>query len=100
MRTWLIAAALSLTVSTLAPLSARAEQPAQSAAPAVEGLQKNDDAPGCHGKTNGGACCASPACQANQASTDAAKAAAPSGGGCPCQRARQAAQAAESNQVR
>lgn len=89
-RTGLVAIGCWLAVAAALPLAARAEQPAPAAATDVD--QKAADMPGCPGKANGGACCAS--CQ-EQHAADSAKAAAPAAGGCPCQRAKQAAPAAE-----
>ena len=91
-RTLLIAIAGALLLGSVAFAPARGETADQSAAAVTSNAQQADsDMPGCPGKANGAACCAS--CQEKQAA-EAAAAPAEKPAGCPCQRARAAAKQA------
>lgn len=81
-------AAVFLMFVALAPQAARSDDAAAPAAAAATD-QQSGDMPGCPGKANGAPCCTS--CQDKIAQgVDPSK----SEGGCPCQRARKAREAA------
>jgi hypothetical protein len=81
MRIWIIGA-FCFALTALGSYAVNAEQPAPAAAPAVE-------MEGCPGKADGQPCCTT--CQDKR---EQGLAAAGSEGGCPCQKARKARQAA------
>jgi hypothetical protein len=87
----LLALGCMLALSAIAPHTVRAGDPVAPAGAAVssDAGQPAADMPGCPGKANGAPCCTS--CQDKLAQgIDPAE----SAGGCPCQRARKAREAA------
>jgi hypothetical protein len=87
------AAAAVLALAATGVLITQAEEPASGAAPAqvAPATEAASAVPGCPGKPDG-SCCGSSACREAKQQPAEGKAAV---GGCPCQRAREAAAAAQ-----